>query len=85
MLSSLIRSSLLSKFIAPIHNTTSYLTYNRIQSTSRIGKRFILPVVWSSAYLYYVNKEKIKCNEKTDEQVSKWQTRRDNMKLETLV
>lgn len=47
--------------------------------------KFLIPVSSSLAYIYYLNNSKVGCTgSSTQSQVQKFQTRRDNMQLETI-
>lgn len=65
-------SSIFFKFTQRVSKSFC-VTKMHMQSTAYFKfasfNRFILPFIWTSGYLYYVQQGKIKCNEQTKEQV----------------
>ena len=63
-----------------LHQTVSRLNAQRFGKSGAVLNRFLVPVLWSTGYLYLANTRKVECKD-TKEDVAKFQTRRDNMKL----
>lgn len=71
------------KYFHTIQHTLSNLNLQRLAMSGTVMNRFWVPVLWSTGYLFLVKRGQVKCKDAKME-VEKFQTRRDNMKLETV-
>lgn len=66
-----------------LQQTISNLNLKRLGMGGAVMNRFWVPVLWSTGYLFLTKTGRVKCKD-TNQEVEKFQARRDNMKLETV-